>query len=87
MSDKTATMTTRYTTAPADYDYADTRVIEEKAGKCKSSGKIYRRVEIPANKISYQEGRYWSGMHRPWSPTEYAEMIDYGLVNCRPEVW
>jgi len=74
---------TRFTTAPKDYDYSYVVVVEANAGKCKDSGKVYRRVEIPLERLAYQEGRYWSGMHRPWTSKEFAEMIDYGLVVTR----
>jgi hypothetical protein len=72
----------RYTTAPVDYDYGYVNVIEQYVGTT-DNGKVIRRVEIPVERLEYQEGRYWSGMHRPWSPKEFAEMIDYGLVEIR----
>ena len=55
-------MTTRYTTAPRDYDGFGTVHIGI-VGVL--GGRPLRKVEIRGDALGWQEQRYWSGGHRP----------------------
>lgn len=80
MSAAATTMKTVYTTAPIEYDGFSTRTVAEVAGRDKSSGKVYRQVEIKDEHFEWQTSRYASGMHAAHSPDSFAELVEYGLV-------
>jgi hypothetical protein len=71
---------TIFTTAPSDYDYGYTTEIEAIAAVGTYRGKVWRRVEIVANRADYQCRRYGSGCHGAVDSTEFAKMLDLGLV-------
>jgi hypothetical protein len=75
---------TMFTTAPVDYDYRWTTEIEAIAGRDASRReKVWRRVEIDASRSDGQCMRYGSGMFPCVDSTEFAKLLDYGLVVAR----
>jgi len=74
------TMKTVFTTAPQDYDGFSTETADENAGRDKSSGKIYRQVEMQDRDYNWQSSRYGSGMHCSMSQDQFNELVDAGLV-------
>lgn len=76
-------MTTRYTTAPRDYDGFGTVHIGI-VGVL--GGRPLRKVEIRGDALGWQEQRYWSGGHRPWA--EIPPATDQTpTVEMTAEVW
>lgn len=67
-----------YTTAPEDYDGFGTYTVKVVA-KDKRDRDI-RMVETPAAHVNWQRNRYFSGCHGAWTEADYAEQVEYGLV-------
>jgi hypothetical protein len=75
---------TRYTTAPVDYDYSYVETIDHCAAvDSYKETKVWRRIELPSERVEYQTGRYMSGLHPCVDAGEFAKLIDYGLVKTR----
>lgn len=78
MAQRTKTI---YTTAPACYDYGWTTEIEANAGRHKyDTSKVYRRIEVQEGVVWNQVMRYQSGNYAAVTATEFADLIDCGLV-------
>jgi len=77
----TESLVTVYTTAPAEYDYSYVTVLEECSGHSKGAApKTYRKVSFPASRERHACGRYGSGLHPALPESEWAKLVEYGLV-------
>lgn len=72
--------TTRYTTAPADYD--DFGTVSTVVGW--EHDRPVRRVEIADDHLEWQEGRYWSGCYACWDERGWFQMLKCGLATTQP---
>lgn len=62
----------RYTTAPLAYDGFGTQAVAIVGTYC---GQPLRLVRVRAEHLEWQDGRYGSGMHGPWTSEAFAQQI------------
>jgi hypothetical protein len=67
-----------YTDAPECYDGFGTRTLESHAGTY--GGKRVRKVEVEAQALGWQQGRYGSGLYLAAPLEQWRELIAAGLA-------
>lgn len=77
-TEPTANEEVTFTTAPKDYDWAQTRTLGV-VGKDKRDKEI-RKVASPKNRVDAQRGRYSSGLHLAVDEAEWNKLVQYELV-------
>lgn len=77
-----------YTTAPVDYDYGYTTVLDSRfaqtSEKMSRSGLIIRAVSIPEDRAKAQTARYWSGNYFTCDRQDMRVEIEAGYVTDIP---
>jgi hypothetical protein len=74
-----------FTTAPADYDYADTLVLTDDVA-VDDRGRKLRLVEIPdERKAETQSGRYGSGLFYAREKSGFIKDVEAGLITMCPK--
>lgn len=69
---------TLYTASPKDYDYSYTDHVGFVG--VNQSGRLVRRVAIREDRVSYQCGRYSSGLFTAINHEEFVKQVQCGLI-------